>query len=389
MEALAISDNEAMALAVMGGLLLIQMLFYGRLYMRIPRHKKAVERGKIPFTSDCPPLSIIIYAHEQRECLEQNLPAILEQDYPLFEVIVITDGADDGTTDYLTQAKARYPYLYHSFVPDSSRYISHKKLGITLGIKASRYEWLVMTEPDCRPRSGQWLRLLARNFTPQTGIVLGHSSFARAKGWLNLCAAYDNLLRAMRYLGFALSGSPCMGLGRNLAYRKQLFYDNKGFSEHLNLLRGDDDLFINRVADGDNTRVETDPGAVMERMPCTPKDWREEKIGYASTARFHRGLQRYAAGMETGTRLLFHALWTGTLAAGILHGHWLAAGLALLAFLVRFAWQAHVTGQNVRALGEAYRHRWLLPVFDLLQPIGSLRCKAYCLFRKKSDFMRK
>lgn len=389
MEAFEISYNEAMILATVGGLLLIQVLYYGCLYLRIPRRQKAVEQEKLTFCTEYPPISIIIYAREQLECLKQNLPEILEQDYPTFEVIVITDGADDGTADYLTQLKVRYPYLYHSFVPDSSRYISHKKLGITLGIKASRYDWLVMTEPDCSPRSGQWLRLLARNFTTQTSIVLGHSSFRASKGWLYKQASYDNLFRAMRYLGFALGGHPYMGLGRNLAYNKQLFYQTKGFSEHLNLLRGDDDLFINRTATGHNVRVETDSDAVMDRMACTRKEWKEEKIGYASTARFYRGMQRYAAGLETSTRLLFYAVGITGLVMGILRHHWLVAGLAFFAFLLRFAWQNYVVNKNAAALGEPCRYHLLLPIFDLLQPFQSLRWKSYCFFRKKSEFLRK
>lgn len=390
MEALTFNPNETLLLAILGGLLLIQVLYYACLYLRIPRRQKEAMQGDIPFLADYPPLSVIIYSRELLPHLRTNLPAILEQDYPLFEVIVITDGADDGTTDYLTQLRRQYPYLYHSFVPESSRYISHKKLGLTLGIRASKYDWLVLTEPDCHPASDQWLRLMARNFTPVTQVVLGHCGYQRGKGWLHKRIAFDNLFQAMRYLGFALGGHPYMGLGGNLAYRKNLFYQNKGFSENLNLLRGDDDLFINHVASGDNTRVETDARAVMRRTPCVrAKDWREEKIGYTATARFYKGLQRYAAGFETMTRLLFHLCWISTAATGILTVNWPMVAIACLAFLLRWVLQLYVINKNARALDEERRYYFTLPVFDVLQPLQSLRWKLYCLFRKKREFMRK
>lgn len=162
---------------------------------------------------------------------------MLEQDYPQFEVIVINDGNTDESEDYLTILEEKYPHLYHSFVPDSSRYISRKKLAVTLGIKASKYEWLVFTNANCMPQSNQWLRLMARNFTSRTQVVLGYSGYERGKGWLHKRVAFDNLFTSMRYLGFALAGSPYMGIGRNLAYRKELFYQQKGFSAHLNLQR--------------------------------------------------------------------------------------------------------------------------------------------------------
>jgi cellulose synthase/poly-beta-1,6-N-acetylglucosamine synthase-like glycosyltransferase len=171
-----------------------------------------------------------VCAREESENLRRNLGAVLEQDYPLFEVIVINDGNTDESEDYLTILEEKYPHLYHSFMPDSSRYISRKKLAVTLGIKASKYEWLVFTNANCMPQSNQWLRLMARNFTSRTQVVLGYSGYERGKGWLHKRVAFDNLFTSMRYLGFALAGSPYMGIGRNLAYRKELFYQQKGFS---------------------------------------------------------------------------------------------------------------------------------------------------------------
>lgn len=390
MEAFTISPDETLLLVLTGGFLLIQVLFYLILYLRIPRHNHAAAESGIPFADDYPPLSVIIYAHESYEDLKQNLPLILEQDYPSFEVIVITDGVDDGTIDYLTRLRTQYPHLYHSFIPDSSKYISHKKLGLTLGIRAAHHDWVVTTDTGYHPRSNQWLRLLARNFTPDTQVVLGYSGYERGKGWLHKRIAFDNLFTHIRCLGFALGGHPYMGFGRNMAYRKDLYYQHKGFSGHLNLLRGEDDLFINRVANGNNTRVETQAEAVMLRCPCTrAKDWREEKIGYASTARFYRGVQRYGAGLETLTRLLFHAAWMMTATVCALHAHWLGTGIAALAFLLRLILQGYVINKNAKTLGESRRYYLTLPVFDFLLPVQSLRWKLICLLRKKSEFLCK
>lgn len=390
MEAFTFDTTEQILLAATGTLFIIQALYYFCLYNRIHLRSRAVKRNNVHFSQELPPVSVIICAREESENLRRNLTAVLEQDYPQFEVIVINDGATDESEDYLTVLEDKYPHLYHSFVPDSSRYISRKKLAVTLGIKASKYDWLVFTEANCRPQSNQWLRLLARNFTPQTQVVLGYSGYERGKGWLHKRVAFDNLFTSMRYLGFALAGSPYMGIGRNLAYRKELFYREKGFSAHLNLQRGDDDLFVNHVAAAGNTRVETDANAIVRMQPLSrTKDWREEKIGYASTARLYHGAQRWLAGLETATRLMFYAAWVATLAAGILNFHWLAAGIALFTWILRFVLQAIIINKTAGDLDDRRRYYWTLPVFDMLQPLQSLRWKLYCLFRKKSDFLRK
>ncbi len=175
-----------------------------------------------------------------------------------------------------------------------------------------------------------------------------------------------------------------------MAYRKELFYAQKGFSAHLNLQRGDDDLFINKATTAENTRVETDANAVVRVQPVKrAKDWREEKISYTVTAHFYKGIQRYLSGFETTSRLLFHAAWIATLVIGIMNFHWLAAGIAFLIFALRYTMQALIINKTAKDLGEKRRYFFTLPVFDVLQPIQSLRWKSHCLFRKRSDFLRR
>lgn len=148
MEAFTLDSTEIIVLATAGGLFLIQIIYYLCLYNRIHARSRAVKQGDTHFTQELPPISVIICAREESENLRRNLGAVLEQDYPLFEVIVINDGNTDESEDYLTILEEKYPHLYHSFVPDSSRYISRKKLAVTLGIKASKYEWLVFTNAN-------------------------------------------------------------------------------------------------------------------------------------------------------------------------------------------------------------------------------------------------
>lgn len=390
MEAFTFDTTEKILLIATGVLLLVQILYYFCLYNRIHRRNRAVRRENVHFTQELPPVSVIICARDESENLHRNLHSVLEQDYPQFEVIVINDGDTGESEDFLTLQEEKYPHLYHSFIPDSSRYISRKKLAVTLGIKASKYDWLVFTEANCQPQSDQWLRLMARNFTSRTQVVLGYSGYERGKGWLRKRASFDNLFTSMRYLGFALAGSPYMGIGRNFAYRKELFYEQKGFSAHLNLQRGDDDLFINHVVTSGNTRVETDANAIVRSQPVVrAKDWYEEKIGYASTARFYRGPQRWLAGFETFSRMAFYGTWIAAVVIGILNFHWLVAGIAFFCWILRYTIQAIIINKTAKDLNEKRRYYFTLPIFDILQPMQSLRWKLYCLFRKKSNFLRK
>lgn len=368
-------------------LFLTQAIYYLGLYNKIYTHTQKENNADVNLKH--PPLSVIIVAKDAANELKENLPFILEQDYPEFEVIVIYDSAADDCDDVLKLLEDKYPNLYHTFIPDSARYISHKKLGITMGIKASRHDWLVFTESNCRPQSKRWLRQMARNFTPSTEIVLGYSNYEKTSGWFNKKITFDTLLNSMRYLGMAISGHPYMGTGRNMAYRKSLYYKQKGFSSHLNLQRGEDDLFINETANEHNTRVETDPESLVRiSLPKYKRIWREEKISYMATSRLFKGTARYLMGFETCSRLLFYITTIATIIISTILHQWIIAGIALLLWTLRYVLQLVVFRKASTYLGERKFYA-LLPVFDILQPIWNLGFKLQRRIRRKDEFMRR
>lgn len=389
MKLFAFNIIETVLVSVLGLLWLIQLLYYIIVYNRIYKHNAAVRKNRVTFTAEQPPLSVIIYAKNESENLEKHLPTVLEQNYPTFEVIVINDNFSDESEDVLKLMESKYPHLYHTFIPNNSRYISRKKLAVTLGIKASKYDWLVFTEANCYPASSDWLKLMARNFTEQTGIVLGYSGYEQSKGWLYQKSRFDNLLCSMRYLGCALLGKPYMGIGRNMAYRKEYFFQNKGFSSHLNLQLGEDDLFINKISTSDNTRIETTPGSIVRAQPLKyKKEWKEMKLNYVTTSKYFKGIQRYLMGGETFSRALFYIILIFTITISILNKQWIVLGVSILLYITRYIFQTVIFNKASSELLEG-KYSYQLPLFDIIQPLYNFKFRISHLFRKKNILMRK
>ena len=238
-------------------LFITQAVYYLGLYNKLYTHSRETAYATDINTQN-PPLSVIIVAKDATHELQENLPFILEQDYPEFEVIVIYDRPADDCDNTLKLLEDKYPNLYHTFIPDSARYISHKKLGITMGIKASRHEWLVFTEPDCRPQSNQWLKQMARNFTPATEIVLGYSNYEKVPGWFNKKITFDTLLNSMRYLGMAVSGHPYMdkGLLDRLNHVVKSEFGHVTYTEAIEILEKNNDKFDYKVFWGCDLQTE-------------------------------------------------------------------------------------------------------------------------------------
>ena len=210
------------------------------------------------YLDDLPPVSIIVDACNETDQLVRFLPLVLNQEYPEYEVIVITDSAAEATSDMLSEMKAQHPNLHTTFNPHGTRSLSRKKLALMIGIKAAKHDIVLTTNANCRPTSDQWLRLMARNFVPGIDVVLGYSHYRyhRDKRWARRWRILDTVTTATQWLGSAIAGRPYRGTTDNLAYRKHLFFDVNGFARTMNLTWGEDDVFLCQIARGDNTRVE-------------------------------------------------------------------------------------------------------------------------------------
>ena len=234
---------------------------------RLERHTTGDEAVRAYLDDESLPMvSVLVYTHNDVEWLEQFLPALLEQDYPGYEVIVADDDSSDGTKDYLSEMLTRYTHLRTTFIPEGTRSLSRKKLSLMLGIKAARGEIVINTNAHCRVEAPDWLRLIARNFVPGVDVVLGYAHYRydddRKTG--RRYRVLDSVMTASQWLGSAIKGRPYRGTGDNLAYRRRLFFDNTGFSRSLDLKWGDDDVFVSEIARGDNTRVELDVASHAE-----------------------------------------------------------------------------------------------------------------------------
>ncbi|MGL4520376.1 MAG: glycosyltransferase [Phocaeicola sp.] len=371
-------------------LLCIQLSYYLGLYSRLPyKVRKSTKTEQELPESELPPISVVVAVKGDGLTLMKNLPTLLEQTYPTFEVIVIYDQADEDCSDTLKLLQGKYPHLYYSFVPETARYVSRKKLAITTGIKASKYEWLVFTEADCQPCSKEWLRTLATYFTPTTDIVLGYSNYEKKAGWFNKEIRFDTLINSLRFLGMALNKLPYMGKGRNLAYRKSLFFKKKGFAAHLRLERGEDDLFINQHATKQNTRVATHPDSfICISHPSYRRNWRIEKSNYAVTSSFFKGSKRFWVGFETTTRLLFLSITVAALAHTIYFEQWLLCSLFAGSYFIRHLVQALVLAQAAKQLNTSTFY-FSLPILEVVLPLQNLKYKLKRILNSKNLYLQK
>ena len=154
-------------------------------------------------------------------------------------------------------------------------------------------------------------------YTPETSIVLGYCKYSNYKGFFHKLIAYDNLLTGLRYLSSALSHHPYTGNGRNLSYRKELFFKHKGYYQSLNLHAGDDDLFINEASTKENTKVIYTPDSLTEMDQIERFGiWKEMKVSRAATQRYYKGSALTFYHLESTCFFLFQVSVIATVVIG-------------------------------------------------------------------------
>ncbi len=281
----------------------------------------------------CPSLSIILTPHENAYELERNLPLLLNQDYPApFEVIVVAWKGDSETEDVLKRY-ADEPHLYTTYVPSSSRYMSRKKLAITLGVKAAKNEWIMLTDIECQPASQQWLTLMAQHCNKERDMVIGYTAYDDETSDYR---RFERLHTALYLLREDAKGTPYRHNGSNLLIRKSMFIDGDGFRGNLKFIRGEYDFIVNKYATRDNTALELHPDSWMIEQNPTNKSWLSKHLFYMESRRNLRRSWRHRLiyNIDQWAQHLNYLFILSSIIYSVLTEQWIITAAAALALIL-------------------------------------------------------
>ncbi len=361
-------------LIVFGLSLLIQLLYHWGKFSKVAFFKKV---GRPKLNEELEPVSIVICARDVYEYLIDLIPALLTQDYPDYEIVVVNDCSDDETEEYLKDLERREPKIKPVQLKQHLNFFNGKKFPLSMGIKSAKNDIIILTECNCMPVNDQWLRSVVNRYNNQTEIVIGYSPYVQKKSTLNRIMRFDALQNGLLYLSAALSRRPYMGVGRNLSYRKELFYRNKGFISHYMTSVGDDDLFISQVANKKNTEVLIDAeNAILTTPTSSFKLWiRQKSSRYSTVSKYNVGA-RISLSLFYLSQFLFYASFIALLclkpAFVITNGAAFYIPILVFFFLLRFGTQLIIYHKASKRLGE----KGLLPgliaydfLFAFLSPL--------------------
>jgi glycosyltransferase involved in cell wall biosynthesis len=327
---------------------LIQLFYYGFFFRLLAFYKP---KAKVILQTH--PVSVIICARDEVANLTKNLPGLLAQHYrTTHEVIVVNDNSFDDTKYLLEEFKKTFKQLNVVELKQEAQFIPGKKFPLSVGIKTAKYEIVLLTDADCVPASEFWIDKMQETYDEGIEIVLGYGAYHKKGGILNKLIRWETFHTAIQYLSYALAGKAYMGVGRNLSYKKTVFYRHKGFSAHSNIASGDDDLFIKTAATKANTAINIDAATFTLSEPATTwQQWVKQKKRHYTTAKYYKPVHKFLLGLYSLSQFLFYPLF----AASIIFYGW---QFAVPVFGIRFITQAIVFYLCTNKLQEKDLYPW-------------------------------
>lgn len=320
-----------------------------------------------------PGVSVIIAVRNGSAQISKNLPEIIQQDYPAFEVIIVDDHSDHAEKKQLEGIISSWPgvKLFSSSSPG-------KKQSLLKGIEEAKYALVLFTDADCKPASNAWIKTMVEHSIDHN-TVLGYSPYLKSSGCLNLFVRFETLMTGMQYLSWGMKGCPYMAVGRNVLYARELLIKNNPFQIHSDIPYGDDDLAIQSLADQVQISVCLDQKAQMiSTPPASFGEWIRQKHRHLSAGHYYKQQSWWQPGLY-GIALIGHWFLIPFLIPSLAVWHWLPVFIAFL--LLRWVNYKHWSDK----LGDMDTIKWY-PLLEILYTIYLGFMGTFTLIAKKKTW---
>lgn len=367
--------TELIGISLLFIVFVIQLFYYFNYYRKPYTYVKNLDAYDGLNESNKPKVSIIIVSENEVDSLSENLPAILEQNYPDFEVVVVNNGSTDESDMLLRSLELKYSNIYHTYLPYSNdKKMSRYKLAFTLGVKAAKGDVVLFTQPYCKPESNNWISSMVKGLSDGKEVVLGYSFYEKSNHFYNRVARFDNHFFSMQYLSMAIKGKPYVGIFRNVAFYKHLFFDKKGFASLLHL-DGGEEILINHIITSDNTAIALNQDSFVRTKLESFSLWKQIKKSYSVSKEYFEKGSYALFGFEYFSRSIYYLLFIALIAYSIVLQHWALLGITVFLFLLRLVIQLTTLSKSTKYFSSG-KFYFSLPFLDFLQPYYNLRFRS-------------
>lgn len=297
-------------------------------------------------------ISIIVCAHNEAYNLNRNLKTLLNQKGVLFEVIVVNDHSTDATFSVLKNFQEKNSLLKCIHLNSKQK---SKRKALTAGVEATEYENILVTDADCQPANENWASLFLNKITQEKQMILGVSPYYSEKTYVNQLIQLETFQTAIQFLSFTKNQMAYMGLGRNMAFTKNIFQKYSQYEVDKKMTSGDDDMFVQRVPQRYIDILTLPESFTFSQGKQNLKSWWRQKRRHYTTAPSYKLKDQIILSLNGLSLLLF---WLSSILL-IFHSMNVLWLIAIFIFIKSFVFKKHLKLNNQQEI------KWYWPLLDL------------------------
>lgn len=235
--------------------------------------------------------TVIIPFKNEAGNLQSLLKSVSALEYPadLFEVILINDASDDNSIEvihkFLDSTLSKDKPILVKILDSEVKTSSPKKDAINTGVSNAKYEWIITTDADCiMPK--YWLKSFD-NFIQKnnTKLLVAPVCYYGIDTYLKRFQTLDFISLIGSTIGGFGIGKPFLCNAANMAYRKDLFVELKGFEGNMHISSGDDIFLLEKAIKeypNDVHFLKTDLAIVKTKPQADLKSLISQRIRWAA-----------------------------------------------------------------------------------------------------------
>ena len=348
-------------LAILVILFAVQFYYYAIAYRRIHRFRLMNQKDKY---CENPFMSVIVAVRgEDERFLSEQLPVLLNQNYGVYEIIVVYVGRDIDYYAELQRIRDQRSNMKLTKLSGNGRIYITTKQAYNVGIKSAQYDNLLFTTPGAIPATEEWVTYMAYAFERGiivTGASAPHFEENTTKTFLMRMAEFHY---NRNHTAMAVGDRIWVASRSNFGFTRKLYEATRGFN-HLNMDIGENDLSIQSITRPQRCAVMLSPKSlVYEERPSSWSEWLDVVRYNRSTASYYPIFIKTFGLWETGSRALFFLATLAALVLLPLELKIFALGLALVRYLIVLL-STRKTAQKLGERGIMLKY-WM---YDLLGP---------------------
>lgn len=332
------------------------------------KHKKSNETNE--------PVSVVVYVKNDDQILERFLQKIGVQINNDLELVLVNNASYDNSLEIIEKFKNENTSknIHIVNVENNEAFWGSKKYALTLGIKKATHEKLLFLTPSAEVIADNWIKTIVGFFSEEKQIVVGYQNYENNNGILNKLMRYHHFQSFFQNFGMASWSKPYFASENNVAYTKPLFFENNGFSAHMNEALGTENLFIKEASTTKNVVLATNASSRILTKAPSFKNWLAKTKLHLQSFKLFSGSVKFSLSLFYFTQLLF---WIGAIAGGLVYQN-------LFWFIligVRFIIAGISIGKAAFKLGEKDLF-YLFPILEITNVLTQLFIYTGNLFSK-------